>query len=281
MVLDFRDEWSENNKYFFKGKPGLAKSVDEALERMSVRNADAVISVTDGIVENFRKRYPGEKKEKFTCVTNGFDADDFAGLEEEKRHRNDRFTITYAGAMNDSRVPHSLFTALEEICRERPDIADKIRLVFFGTIQQDVRHYFERDALRGIVCTPGFLSYSETVKALARSDVLLMIEDQVEIADRFLSAKLFEYMGVGKPILALADEGNIKKVVESCGIGRVAPRSDAKAVKEALTKFYDEYHSRVASRNPVKEELEKFERKNTACRLAGVLDAVSEGKAAR
>jgi len=278
MALDFRDEWSEYNKYFFHGKPNFVKKIDEMLERRSVKKADAVISVTDGIIDNFRHRYPAEDPGKFVCVTNGFDPEDFEGLDAYRKHVNGAFTITYAGAMNRSRLPASFLQAVKDMIAESPDLSGRIKVVFLGTIEDDVKKVFEDDALKGIVETPGFVNYDETVKRLSRSDALLMIEDQVEIAHRFLSAKLFEYMGIGKPILALANTGNIKRVVEETGIGIVVPPDDKTAINQAIMRLMDGYRSGMGLPTPDMEAIARFHRKNIAKKLSEVLDKISAAK---
>lgn len=66
---------------------------------------------------------------------------------------------------------------------------------------------------------------------------LLYIEDDIRNCDRILPDKLFEYMGIKKPVLALVGDGVVKNTVTKSKIGFVAKTKDLSKIKKTYSLY--------------------------------------------
>jgi len=267
LVLDFRDEWSEYNKYFFPKKSRFTTKIEEKMEACIIKNSDIVISVTERIIDNFRKRYPDCNPEKFVCITNGFDPDDFRNIPVSNKTNSKKFTIAYAGLLYSKRSPSYLFKSIQELLKEDPETKNILRLLFLGEMNSEVKYLFDIDEIKQFAEFLGFLGYRETLFVLKNSDLLIYLEDELEISNRFLPAKIFEYMGIGKPVLALANEGTVKDVIEQSKIGLVVPRRDIQEIKSTIKKLIVKHIKKENIYSPDYKFINRFHRK----RLTGTL----------
>jgi len=274
LILDYRDEWSENNKYVFSEKGKILRKIEEFLEGICIRYADRVISVTDGIVDNFCKRYT-QYKGKFTCITNGFDADDFKEMGKPKNDR-DTFTISYTGAIYKRRFPQRLFEAVFDLIKEKPELSRTLRLDFMGEICPETRYLFENSKIKELIRVHGFLNHKDAIDRIKDSNALLYIEDDINNSDRILPAKLFEYMAAKRPVLALVRNGTAKQTVIKGKIGFVADPTDMGELKKTLLELYDSYYKKGLEFRPDDEFINQFSRKDLTAKLASVLEQVTE-----
>lgn len=272
LILDFRDEWNENNKYLFVEKNKVIRKIEGLLESACVRYSDKVISVTQNIIDNFNRHYK-ECSDKFTCITNGFDPEDFNGLKESQGNR-DLFTISYAGAIYLHRSPGCFLEAIAGLINERPEFSKILRLNFIGDIAPEIKELINNNKFKENISVRGFLNHADTLDILKNSDILLYIEDDVKNSDRILPAKLFEYMAIKKPVLALVGEGVAKNTVMGSKIGLTADPKDPSQIKRALYSLYDAYYNKKNKFCPDEDFINQFDRKHTTAELASVLETV-------
>lgn len=273
LIIEFRDEWCEFNDYFsFRTKPRWVKKLEEKMEKWSVEQSDKVISVTETIVDNFKKRYPYLNHDRFVCITNGYDQDDFKDLIGEKR--TDKFVITYAGALRSCRTPKFLFEAIEDWIEEEPWISNQLNFTYLGICEPDTQYLFEREKIKKVADIIGFVSFKSTLNYLKNSDILIYLEDQIEIADRVCPSKLFEYIAIGRPILALAEGISVREVIQKSNTGIVVSPRDVKKIKQALKSMFFKYKRGRLTLTQNGKYIKRFERRYLTSQLATVLDQV-------
>ena len=107
---------------------------------------------------------------------------------------------------------------------------------------------------------------------MVQADLLLLLDTPGRRAG--VPAKLYEYIGAGRPILALAEpESDVAWVLRESGVAhRVAPPLDPEAIRRALTELLqDPATVRCPGRHqPVQP---RFTRKHLAGELAALLDS--------
>jgi hypothetical protein len=91
-------------------------------------------------------------------------------------------------------------------------------------------------------------------------------------------AKLYEYIGAGRPVLAMGDRGgDLAQVLEQSGLPhRNAPPDDRKAIARALTELAAEATERL----PARVVPHRFSRELIAGRLAALLDRLTSPRVA-
>lgn len=270
LVLDFRDEWTGFN-CIRNEKGRFVCQIEEVLEKFAVKNAEAVISVTPNIIRDFKENYPANLN-KFILIPNGYDPSDWGDLTETKER--DKFTISYAGTLYENRSPETFLEALEEFIVEYPEVKDRLKVIFLGTFDSYVENIIEKYPYPSIIQNRGFVSHQDCLRVLKNSDLLLLIEDKISVANRLYTGKLFEYLGLCRPILALTGEGGIRDIILKTRSGIVLDYDDIKGIKKALINFYNEFMNNTSSFRSLRKEIEQYERVKITEKLANVFDTV-------
>lgn len=275
LVLDFRDEWIsgyllKDARKRFKWHAGFEKM----MEKKVVAQASKVISVTPAIMENFIKKYP-EHKEKFICIPNGFDEDDFnISKELGLRVRGDRFTILHSGKVYGLRSPVLFLTALKEIKKENKEIFNKIKVVFAGAIEDSVKKEIDEVGINEIIEFKGFVTHNEIIRLYMEADLNLLILDKDEDAKRVYTAKIFEYMASGKDILAIASpDSEVADLIKKSNTGVLINNyDDMEGIKKNIYKFIEAKQKRIKLFNRNYDFINRFSRKNLTEKLAKIFD---------
>lgn len=263
-IADFRDPWV-GNKAMEKDIPYRHKT-DAWLERKVVRNASYVINVTPTITEMYKERYP-EYAEKFVTITNGFDPADFTKVSP---YSFPKFTLIHTGILSKDRSPAALIKGLELLLEERPELRDKIQVLFVGFIPDAFIQMFKQSALAEIFEVRPYVPHSVCLDYLAGAQLQLLIFDDSPETKAAYSGKVFDYIGTQKPILGILPEGVAGDLIKEKGIGSVVRIGDAIGVKEAVAKHYDEWLNGNGSLDSATRCAE-FSRVNLAGQLASLI----------
>ncbi len=94
--------------------------------------------------------------------------------------------------------------------------------------------------LEKIVFEHDRISHDKFIQELQQSGVAVLICTPIEEAlrgDLFVPSKLYEYIGAKKPILALAQSSEIRKIVEKTGLGFSYDPKDTKGIAAGIGKL--------------------------------------------
>ena len=201
----------------------LKSSLHGRVARLVAARADAITCVSDAISEETRSLGP---RGRVVTIANGCDFDDVAGLE---RHPSERFRITHTGSFFGRRDPRPFLQALHD---SRLDVSAR----FLGDFRPADREWAES---LGLGDRLELLPYAPRATSLALqrdSEALLLLIPEAGGRGRgVLSGKVFEYVAVGRPILAaVPPDGAAAELIRETGAGAVAPPDDPVAIREAL-----------------------------------------------
>jgi glycosyltransferase involved in cell wall biosynthesis len=270
LVLDFRDPWTRAP--FYPTRPGWARRLDERLEHSCLRQARAIITVNQAIRDDFLRRYPACDPQIMHVIPNGFDPADFTG---RARHPAPVWTLTHTGTLPGHRFPAGLLPALANVLAAEPKLSDGLQVRLVGHVPPGLRALFLAPPLDRVFRLEGYRPHGESVQALLDSDLLLLLIENGPQAKGILTGKLFEYLGSGTPILALAPEGEAADLIRRTGAGRVAPGDDAQAVESALREALSAYREgRRAFGAADAEAIMEHSRVRLTERLARVFDSI-------
>lgn len=234
IVADMRDPWTDifYVNELFEGK--RAKRRNAAWEAQVVKQADAITVVGPSMKQALAQRYGAEVNAKTSVITNGFDEEDLERIGKIPLTA-ERFRITYVGTMAGSYAPGVLFEAVLKVLAANPAIALELR--FVGGEFPEVRKMAEAAGLGGRCTWEGQVPHDEALREMAAAQMLLLVIPQGIGDERILTGKLFEYIGVGRPILGIGPaHGDAAAVIESCSAGRMFGRGEAAAMAEWITK---------------------------------------------
>jgi hypothetical protein len=282
-VADFRDPWTEG----IRRKQAYARSaprrrLEEAFERAVVRRADHVVVTTDKTREQFLDKYPWAPGERFSVITNGFDPADFtepAGGPGEPLLDPDAFNVTLTGNVEAMFDAFPLLQAVKELVDEDEGLAARLRVNFVGTRRGKYDGYLRDSGLERTVRYVGYVPHRTSLRYLGESQVLFLCQIPVpESAGSKLSGKLFEYLCMRKPILALTLPGLTSQILDRSGLGLTVDPADRAGIKKAIRDLYREWRDGRGGPQPDEAYIARFDRARQAERLAALFDRLVEGR---
>ena len=279
LVVDFRDEWLLAIKYLENHQRGsFSHGRQVAMMRKVLRSADAVLATTQASATELR-RYTEQVggHAKVQCVYNGYDEDDFgsAPMSDERRAGTEsrRLRIVYTGTLWNLTDISPLVQSLLSLASTSADAASKIELVIAGRLapeQQALVDQIDETPIEVRCC--GYLPHRESV-ALARSaDLLLLLLSDQPGAERVVPAKLFEYLAIGKPILAICGAGETKQLLKQAEQKFNFSPNDQEGIANFIRSYLDQPPSFTLARN-----IKRFSRRELTQQLADVLTESRRG----
>lgn len=270
LVLDFRDPWT--HAPFYPHRPAISRRLDERLEQSCVQRADAVLTVNRDIRDDLLARHSGLDPARFHVLPNGYDPADFAGRIWAPRPE---WTLTHAGTLPGDCFPGGFTGALGRLLVEDPEVADRLRIRIIGRRNPELERRLAEPPLGKLVRLEGYLPHAESVQALLESRLLLLFIEDGPRAAGIITGKLFEYLGSGAPVLALAPEGEAAELIRRVGAGRVVRGNDEEAVLAALREAVAAFRAgRRAFGESQKSLVEEYARPTLTARLAAILDTL-------
>ena len=270
-VADWRDPWTAHMDTA-DGRFGRARR----LERGLLRDADALVVAWRGLVGLLEDL--GRLEEASVVVRNGFEPEDFVLPTDAST--GGAFEILHAGTVYGR--DQDLDGFLEALSRMASTDSERaIRLRFLGKVDSYTRGRVEARGLGDRVEFDGFASHEETVKAMRRADLLLLLTwfPDTPIGRAICPAKTYEYLAARRPILALAGPGN-----EAAGLlgkwpGAVVKGfTDVDGIESALRASVQ---GDGTDHSVPDGSLAPFTRASQAAVLAGVLDKTLAAAVAR
>jgi glycosyltransferase involved in cell wall biosynthesis len=204
--------------------------VDLGVAQLVARWADAISCVSDAIAEEVRGLSP---RGPVATIPNGCDFDDVAGLAYTPA---DRFRITHAGSFFGKRDPRPFLQALAD---SKLDVVARFLGDFRSTDREWAQTLGLGDRLELIPYAP-----RATSLALQRDSeaLLLLIPDAGGRGKGVLSGKVFEYLAVGRPILAaVPPDGEAAALIAGTGAGVVAAPDDVAGLRSALEELHGRF----------------------------------------
>ncbi len=272
-VADFRDPWVFHPCVDIPFE--TLRRRNEAAEARTVQNADAIVCVLETMRQDFLTRYPSRSAEDVLTIPNGFDPQDFTDLPAEP---DGSLTIMHAGTLYGRRSIQPLLSALREWRRSEPQASAPLRIQFLGGSHAEVdtvRRTIEKWEVQTCVRAEPDVPHREALKRLSRSTVLLLIGFTGSGAQFQMTGKIFEYLAVKRPILALAPPScPIGDVLRKTGVRHwIVSPDDLPGVLAALTDIVRQWKDGNL-RGTEDSRLEAFDRRGHARQLGRLLDRV-------
>lgn len=273
-VAEWRDLWSGNYFLNLDYDKTLIKPLRQ-LQRFRIRRGERdILTVADKtiVVHWYHKQQlcemQGVAEEKIEVVTNGYNESDFRELKPRALYP-DRLTIAFLGSFYPQfrEVSLKFLKVVTEVDRDA-----EVMFIGRGAIGlQDI----SMPNLTRIL----HLAKEKALAFASGSDFLFLVMPPYA---KWIPGKVFEYLRLGKPILALVPEdGDAAKIVGEAKAGFVLSH-DPEEMKEQLKVIFDQWRQgKFKNFEPDWKYIARFERRNLTRRLADVFDEVTtRGKSA-
>jgi glycosyltransferase involved in cell wall biosynthesis len=243
LVLEYNgsEVWAKRN--WGEGDFQLADRLI-ALEDANVRAASLVVVVSEVLKDQVLEM--GIPAEGVLVNPNGVDAERLSRYREidaagwrERLELDEAPTVGFVGTFGLWHGVKVLPAMIEEAARTRPDV--RWLLIGGGLLHDDVRREIGERGLSERVTLTGVVSRERALELLAASDVCVSPHVPNPDGSRFFGSptKLFEYMGLAKPIVA-SDLEQIGKVIDHKRTGLLCPPGDASAAAAAVVRLLDD-----------------------------------------
>ncbi len=281
-IADFRDPWTEGIRRKQAYETSRVRGwLEHAFERAVMAHADHVVVTTEKTREQYLAKYPTVPAAKFSVITNGFDPADFAlapstdGLLDARQ-----FNMTLTGNVEAMFDATPFFAAVKELIDEDDDLRTHLRVNFVGTKRGKYDRFIREHGLESTVQYIGYVPHQTSLRYLAESDALFLCQIPVyESATTKLSGKLFEYLYMRKPILALTIPGLTTDILSRSGLGVAVDPDDRPGIKKALRDLYVRWRDGHGGPPADETYIETFDRSLQTKRLAGLFDRLAERRA--
>ena len=274
-VLDYRDGWTG---FLPKRSSPLAAPpfVLQHIERLLVKHAHGIGFINQACMDTYRAFFGQPQGRNWKVIPNGFDPIDLGNLPASQFECP---TLVYAGNCYDSRSFNPVLEALSLIEKEdqdqhhTPQKNEETNVLNFR-----IRYYGQLDPLAQKTLAarstplPRFTHYnripSDEVGAHLKgaSGLILIIGRTHQEA---LSAKVFDYLAAGRPILGIGPPRSAaQRLIEDHQVGLWVDHDDIQGIKEALYSFAQE---EIAA--PAFENTQKFHARSLSRSVAELLNS--------
>lgn len=275
LILEFNGSELWAHRHWGSGRVAMEDTLAE-LERRTVLDASLVVVVSEPLRDQLLEG--GVAPERILVNPNGVDVERLAGARartsaqwRRELGRPEAPTIGFIGTFGLWHGVKLLPELVGAVARTHPDA--RWHLVGDGPLHAEVRDGIERRGLADRVVLSGLVPHGEATKLLAACDVCVSPHVPNPDGTPFFGSptKLFEYMGLAKPIVA-SDLDQIGEVLDHERSALLVPPADVRATAAAVGRLLDDA--------PLRERLaaEAFrdaeERFSWTAHVRRILDAV-------
>jgi len=253
LVIDYRDPWHD---YPYKTYPTpLHKLLNYKLEKKVLRASSRILVTGRRTKELILKRFKFLEYHDVTILSHGYDPADLEVDPKIHIEKSKRMRIAHAGVFYGDRTPKHFLLAFKDMITAQPHLKNQIELVLIGNLQDEHEKFIKSLGLEGNVTVTGYLDHKHCLAHLKLSDVMWITMNN----DKQSPGKLYEYLGLRKPILACVPDGFIKQTLEEAGGNIIVDPTDVKGISEAILQLY-QLHTKNKLPQPSEEIVQKYNR---------------------
>lgn len=274
-IVDLRDPFVE---YTYPSDPAIM-SAHRWIETKIIKHASLIVFTARSSLQMYQKRYPELSEQRCLLLPNGYDEEDFGTIQTHVQSKPGPFRLIHAGTIYpDARDPSHLFTAIAGLKREGK--LDPSRFLIDLRAPGSENRYSAqlRDLqIEDLVRVLPALPYRESLAEAAAADALLLL--QGPSCDRQIPAKAYEYLRVGKPILALtSDAGDTADLLRKTGGAQISDITNADAIQAGLLAFIEAV--KTGSFEPADpQRVWRYSRRQLSLELGTALSRVADQQA--
>jgi glycosyltransferase involved in cell wall biosynthesis len=270
-LADFRDPWF--GLHLRTPPTAWHRARHARLERAVLARANAVTATTTWLRDLLRARAP-RPLERLHVIRNGFDPSDFPPP-PPPRPAATPLRLVHTGMLTLTRSAEGLLAAIARLHAAHPDERGAFEVELIGARESRNDAAAQAPALAGCVRVRDYVPHRDAIAAMQAADVLVLIKHVEPRYRGLVPGKLYEYMGAGRPILALVPESEAADLVRGLGWGEVALPDDPEAIAAALERLLAHKRAgRLASIYPMRGR-EQFERRAQTENLAALLAQIA------
>ena len=269
-IADFRDQWVANP---FIAYSAYAKRKNEKMEQRVIEMADAVISVSKPIIDDFINRYKNQSADKFKVITNGYDEEDFDDYNMDAI--SSKYIITYNGTLYGKRSPQNFLIAIDRLIEAEKIKAEELMIRFVGQIGKDAQEdmQFFLSKYHSIIEFISYLPHKESLKKLEDSSASLLIIEDGDGSEGIYTGKIFEYIRSGRNVIGIVPSGVAKDLILDTNTGFCCHPEKIDEIETAIFKSYCIWKGTEEKLNINWKKVKKYNRENLTKELMSIIES--------
>jgi glycosyltransferase involved in cell wall biosynthesis len=258
-IADFRDPWLE--AYWEKDikRIGFSSRINKNLEMSVLKSADLITTVSDGICDHLRNKTDN----KIETIYSGFD------IINEDQIKSNLFEIIYLGNMSKLQSPEPVFKAINLLSEDTKSL---IKIIFVGNVFSGFG-----DLLKSFpdisVESKDYQPRDKMMNIGKSGSLLLLINPPATYAKAVITAKIFDYLSLRKPILAIGEkDGSLEKLLEKTISGSLFRKDDIPNISLFIKKYIDIWRENSLILFDDNHSLDPYRTKNNVKKLTKLFD---------
>jgi glycosyltransferase involved in cell wall biosynthesis len=270
-VADFRDPWARAP--WRESQPDRIRRASARLEPRVLAAADAVLFTSQTNRDEYAAYYGERLAVKFHLVPNGCDPEEFAGLPPAPK--TPPFRLVYAGSMYGHRSPLPIFRAAASLLAKGAFARSDFRLRLIGDLPHTANFpaVAKEMGLQDIIEFVPRVTRKQIGAEMAAASALLLLQPGTTVA---IPGKVYEYLAIGRPILAFSEPGELAALLDRSGVAVVVTPDAENELEGAILKIME--LARVELPRPA---VELYDGNQTAAHACAIIQAVAEGRSNR
>jgi glycosyltransferase involved in cell wall biosynthesis len=236
-IADYRDPLGDNP--VFNHISSFTKEIYRRAERFFVRAADFTIANTDAVQDKLQRICP-DRAERIELIWNGFDPEE--RMQALPVSSPSRKIVAHVGELYGGRSVSPILESLRRLIDAGKLRADRFQVSLVGPVVEGTipgPEFVESAVHQGwLKIEPTRIPQSAARLLIQTADALLLLQPQSAIQ---VPGKLFEYLQIGRPILALVPKGSsVERILERSGVPYrcVYPSSTSDEIDSGVLEFF-------------------------------------------
>lgn len=301
-IADLRDPWALDEMMIYPSAWHRNREIARMARDLS--SAAIIIMNTHAAADAVRKRIPSLASKRIEVITNGYDEADFRTPVTART--DGKFRIVHSGSLHSAgglalrgsrlkrllggvqpgvdiltRSHHVLLAALDRWTRQRPEVRDKVEVVFAGTVSKEDQAIADQSPVSSLVRFTGYLPHLQSTDLIRTADLLFLPMHSLPpgTPSLIVPGKTYEYAATGRPILAAVPDGDVHRILGACGTGLICRPEDEAGMAELLDRAYGASESgSPLSEGFCPEAIQSYERRGLTRRLADIIHTCNSPK---
>jgi hypothetical protein len=227
-IADFRDPWMTTGSKRLYPTCAASWTIESWLERRVIERADLVVFNVERLRNAYRDRYSHVPPDKFVFIPNAIAT---SGQPGEAPPKFDRFTICYTGSLYVGRSPEPVFRAVSRLIQSGSVARDAIRILLVGQCDSidgtPTETVIRNSGLESNVELRNYVPYGEAFDLVRRSHLALLLAPNLPYQ---IPAKVYDYLGAGTRILAIAEDGGTADMLNGTRAGSAFSSEDVDGI---------------------------------------------------
>jgi len=263
-ICDIREFWQQAHG------SGLFSNVQA--EKQALQKADYLI--TNSQVNATRL---GEltSEDKVALIYDGFDPDNYAHVHDPV-YKKTKLAFAYCGSLNEAHSPVSFFKVLDKLVGAGVINPDQVEINIYGKNVSGMwrlAYYNLKERIRYF----NYQAHNTSLQKMNEATVLLVFDSESSQSGK-IPSKVFEYMYLEKPILAVVKgKGELTDILSEYGNAYICNASSQDDIKAQILKLFDNWKSDSLSVPIDPEFLDLYDCQYHTQQLSEMMESVLNG----